>query len=622
VLQTLTICRGRRVTFRAAGWPAAEFGLVLVGVAAGAALVHAVITASNFSALDEVAKGFGPPWAALMILLAVAAHLVQRHTAHARAIVAALAGVAGGLVTAPLSAGLHGTDQPLNSILRGDMAFRTEYVTRFASTWHLRDFTFGSLHAFYPPGWFWVAGRSAHLLGLHEPWHIVKPFTILTIGAALVVAYLLWRMVLSPAGALSAAIGSSLVLAPQVGNADLSTQSWYEPYSCFVAIAGIAWLAATLSALRAPHARGRLVVLGLVGAALALTYYLLFLILAVVLVVLVALPHRERSTVLTRCGALLGGMALLTAPFWVPLLSGIAHGAASQGQFVRPDFLKVSVGIAGGPVALAVLATVAVVGLALTVNFVASQAVGALIVGTIAYQLISVTTLVFASNQLQPHRAVTMMWAGFGAAVPVAFEGFERGALADGPLAPWLPRAAAVVALTLAIPAIFVIGSDQGADLAGGIFSRTAHERPALGQTRLISSFITGTAGRPAQDLTVLSGDHALLVTQPYDGFLPLRARYAHPDAHLDQRLGVVRAAARCRRPACTTRLLTTNRFGPVDALVLAREVGGFRVDTQEDAFPEPVPVTINFRRGSFDPRVWARANFGGYAVFVRRPPL
>src|SRR5262249_30643466 len=157
----------------------------------------------------------------------------------------------------------------------------TEYVTRFASSWHLQDYTFRGLHAFYPPAWFWVAGRTAHILGLHEPWHIMKPFTILTIGAALFVAYLLWRMTLSPAGALTAAIGSSLVLSSQVGPLKFATQAWYSPYSCFVAVTGAAWLAAAIVSLRMParQAGWRLILLGVVGAALALCYYLLFLIL-------------------------------------------------------------------------------------------------------------------------------------------------------------------------------------------------------------------------------------------------------------------------------------------------------------------------------------------------------
>ncbi len=604
--------------------PLAETAVMLAGAAAGAAIVHGFVSASHFTAQSEVARGFGPPWAAVMILLGVLGYVAQNRIANpvvARAVVALLAGIAAGFVTAPLTAGLHGTDQPLNTIARGDMQFRTEYVTRFAATWHLRDYTFRGLDAFYPPGWFWVAGRTAHVVGLHEAWHVMKPFTIFTVGAALAVAYLLWRNVLSPAGALAAAIGASLVLSSQAGPLKFSTTAWYSAYSCFVAVTGAGWLAATLHNVRLPGRPIRLVLLCLVGAGLALCYYLLFIILAVVLVVLAAVPAAGRRTALLRAGGVLGGVALLTAVFWVPLLRALVHGAASQGQFVRPDFLRVSVGIAGGPVALTVLAMVALIALALTFWSSGSQAVAALIGGTILYQLISVATLVWANNQLQPHRAVTMMWATYGAAVPVAIEALRRY---DGPgrrlLEPPVARVLAIAAAVAAIPAAFVIGSQQGGDLAGGPFAREAHNRPALAQSRLIADFINHSAGKPARKLTILSGDHTLLIMRPYYGFLPLRARYAHPEAHLHQRIGVLRAAARCGNPACVARTLERSKFGRLDALVLADTPLGFRVDTQEDRFPEPKPVQIYFKRGSFAIPFWIKKSFPGYRVFVRRP--
>jgi galactan 5-O-arabinofuranosyltransferase len=611
---------------RAAGPPLVELALVLAAAALALWFVHVFLAAANFNPLSEVASGFGPLWAAVMLAIAVAAQLVQRlsgpaHELRSRITVAVLAGLATGLVTAPLTAGLRGTDQPLNTILGGDMAFRTEYVTRFASTWHLNDYTFKGLKAFYPPAWFWVAGRAAHVLGLHEPWHIMKPATIATVGAALLLAYVLWRMTLSPAGALSAAIGSSLVLDSQVGPLRFATQAWYSPYSCFVAVTGAAWLAATLVALRYP-ARAqvpRLVFLTIVGAVLALCYYLLFLILAVVLLVLVIAPSENRRRTLVRAAVVYGAMIALTAVFWIPLLQALQHGAASQGGFVRPDFLRVFVGI-GRPVGLTILVLVVVGALALTISSPMSQAVGGLLVGAVIYQAISVATLVFANNQLQPHRAVTMMWATFGAAVPVALEGFNPGRGWGKLMAPPLPRVFGLLAAVVAVPAVFVVGSTLGSDLASGRFSRAAHDRPPLAQTRLMSDFITHTTGRRPDKLVVLSGDHGLLVTRPYYGFLPLRARYAHPEAHLHQRLGVLRAAARCPDPACVARKLERSKFGRLDALVLARTPLGFRVDTEEDRFPEPQPVQIYFKRGSFAIPFWIKKSFPGYRVFVRRP--
>jgi galactan 5-O-arabinofuranosyltransferase len=324
-----------KTRIRILGPPLAELALVLAGAALGVWLVHVFLTVSHFNPMSEVASGIGPLYAALMLAIAVGAQVIQRltsaaHQLRARATIGLMAGLATGLVTGPLTAGLRGTDQPLNTILGGDMAFRTEYVTRFASTPHLDDYTFKGLHAFYPPAWFWLAGRAAHILALHEPWHIMKPFSIATIGAALLLAYLLWRMTLSPAGALSAAIGSSLVLDSQVGPLKFATQAWYSPYSCFVAVTGAAWLAATIVSLRMParSARWRLVLLAVVGAGLALCYYLLFVILAIVLLVLTVVTRESRGRTVRRAVMLLVGVAALTAVFWVPLLR--ASGGRSR----------------------------------------------------------------------------------------------------------------------------------------------------------------------------------------------------------------------------------------------------------------------------------------------------
>ena len=241
------------------------------------------------------------------------------------------------------------------------------------------------------------------------------------------------------------------------------------------------------------------------------------------------------------------------------------------------------------------------------------------LVGGVVYQLVSVATLVFANNQLQPHRAVTMMWASFGAGVGVAIDGFRSDSGLGRLLQPPLPRVFGTMAAVVAVPAVFVIGSTLGSDLASGPFSREAHERPALAQSRTMSSFITSTTGKRPNQLTIVAGDRALLVTKPYYGFLPLRARYAHPEAHLHQRLEVLRATARCPDPACAVRTLEGSRFGRIDALVLARNFGMLRIETQLDRFPEPVPIGIDFRQKLFPPAFWVRRRIGGYKVLVLR---
>lgn len=599
---------------------AAELVLVLAVAAGCAAAVHALVVV-HFRFTNPTARALGPIWAAAMVSLAVAAHLVQRRRLSAmrlRLIVSALAGIAVGTSLTPLMAGLHGTDQPPNTIIGGDIAFHTEYVTRFAATWHLQDYTFRGLHAFYPPAWFWLAGRTADVLGV-TPWHIVKPFTIGTIGAALLLAYGLWRMTLSPAGALSAAIGSSLVLAAQTGPVKFATQGWYSPHSCFVAVVGPAWLAATLRAVRHGGPRAHLVLLALAGVLLALCYYLLFLLLLAVLIALAVAPRVGRRTVLLRLAALCAGIALVTALFWIPLVGVVLHGSAAQGHFVRPDFLRVFTGL-GGPAALSVLAVLAIVLISLTWSFSASQAVGGLLVGAVLYQLASMTALAVAHTQFQPHRAVTMMWATFGAAVPVALEGLERPDSIVGSIRAPVVRAFKLATVSLAVVSVFLLGAAQGTDLATGPYTRAAHKQRPIARAAAVSHFITRTTGKPPDDLTVLTSDRSLIVTEPYYGFVALEARYAHPEAHVSERIGVLRAAARCPDPACATRELETSRFGPIDAMMLARASQGYRIRTEVDAFPNPRHVTVIFPRKSFAPAVWARRDFGPYTVFVRRP--
>jgi galactan 5-O-arabinofuranosyltransferase len=587
--------------------PAAELALALAAAVLTAVVARALIRSFGFDALSPSASNIGAPWAAAMILVAVGAHLVARW---GRFAVAPLAGMAAGLATVPLMAGLNGTDQPPYTVSSGDMEFRTEYVTRFASTWHLDDYTFRGLHAFYPPGWFWAAGRTAHFLDI-AGWRMMAPFSIATIGAALLVAYALWRVALRPAGALSAAVGSILVLPSQQGalNAKVpfTTQGWYSSYSCFVAVTGVAWLAAAVVTVRQPGRRGRLVALTLVGAVLALTYYLLFIVFVLALLAVTAIAGGDRLRALKRAVAVCGGVAVLTAAFWIPLLDAVLNGSPSQGHFAVPAFYRVSTGI-GGSVALTVLAVVAIAAAVVARRSLAVRAVAAAVAAAILYQAISVLTLRLYHEQLQPHRAVTMMWAAYGAAVPVAYEAFRRHG------------AKVLAAAAVAVGAIFALGAQQGRDLASGPLTVLAHHDAGVARAGLISRFITRTTGRRPSQLTIVSADHALMVTRPYWGFLPLRARYAHPLAHAKERLAVMVSAGACRTPGCLLNQVTHSRFGRVDAMVLARDAGGYRLATDEDAIRHPRPVLLRFRPELFASSVWAKQDFRTYTALVRRP--
>ena len=72
-----------------------------------------------------------------------------------------------------------------------DQQFRTEYLTRLADSSALHDMTYSGLPPFYPPGWFWIGGRLAALTGT-PAWEMFKPWAIISITIAVVLAFVLW----------------------------------------------------------------------------------------------------------------------------------------------------------------------------------------------------------------------------------------------------------------------------------------------------------------------------------------------------------------------------------------------------------------------------------------------
>ena len=72
-----------------------------------------------------------------------------------------------------------------------DQQFRTEYLTRLADSASLHDMTYYGLPPFYPPGWFWIGGRMAALSGT-PAWEMFKPWAIISITVAIVLAFVLW----------------------------------------------------------------------------------------------------------------------------------------------------------------------------------------------------------------------------------------------------------------------------------------------------------------------------------------------------------------------------------------------------------------------------------------------
>ena len=107
-----------------------------------------------------------------------------------------------------------------------DQQFRTEYLTRLADNAGLHDMTYIGLPPFYPPGWFWIGGRLAALTGT-PAWEMFKPWSIISITIAIVLAFVLWASMIRFEYALivsTATAAAALAYSPA------------EPYAAIIAV--------------------------------------------------------------------------------------------------------------------------------------------------------------------------------------------------------------------------------------------------------------------------------------------------------------------------------------------------------------------------------------------------
>jgi galactan 5-O-arabinofuranosyltransferase len=283
-------------------------------------------------------------------LLVGALWLVARERFSVAANVVTWAGLAT-LNTAVLSLMLHGTKFYLGGI-SSDQSFRTEYVTRLADSSKVADFAFVDLPAYYPPGWFWLAGRFADLFHL-DGWASYKPFAICTVAAGSVLAYVAWSLLVPRRIA--------VLLSLAVSTVGVATWAAYEPYawlfgSVIPPMTCVAWKYLGDAApegsriARSEHLAPGVLLGGYVGF-LGLFYTLLcvFFCMVMTLVTLVGPGLRWRSpdqlwSRVRHAGARLALVALVAlsilAVHWVPYLLVSSHTPVEQSAALRilPQF--------------------------------------------------------------------------------------------------------------------------------------------------------------------------------------------------------------------------------------------------------------------------------------------
>ncbi|MEW5810593.1 MAG: galactan 5-O-arabinofuranosyltransferase [Actinomycetota bacterium] len=463
-----------------------------------------------------------------------------------------------------------------------DQQFRTEYLTRLTDSASLHDMTYIGLPPYYPPGWFWLGGRLAALTGT-PAWEMFKPWSILSITIAIVLAFVLWAAMVRFEYALvvtAATAAAALAYTPA------------EPYAAIITVLLPPIFVLAWSGLRGKTRHGGWAAVVAVGVFLggAALFYTLLLAYAAftltIMAVLLAIARRHWDPV-ARLAVIAVISGLLALIGWGPYLIAAAKGTPAD-RGTAQHYLPVDGAQLSFPMlqftllgALCLLGT-----LWLVIRARSSTRAGALAVAVLAvyaWSLLSMlTTLVgttLLSFRLQPTLTVLLTAAG-------AFGFLETArALADRVSAPNAHRVIAVATAVGALGAVTfsqdipdVLRSDivvayTDTDGAG----QRADRRPPGAERyyREVDAKIQEVTGRPRNETVVMTADYSFLSYYPYYGFQGLTSHYANPLAQFTERAGAIEGWS----------MLTS-----ADEFVAAL-----------DALPWPPPTVFLMRRGAND---------------------
>lgn len=447
-----------------------------------------------------------------------------------------------------------------------DQQFRTEYLTRLADTAALRDMTYIGLPPFYPPGWFWIGGRTAALTGT-PAWEMFKPWAITSIAVAIVVAFVLWASMIR--------FEYALIVTTATGAATLAYSS-AEPYAAVLTVLLPPVLVLAWSGLGGRSRAGgwaAVVGVGLFLGVAALFYTLLLAYAAftvTVMAIALALARRSRDggdikirsaeplLRLAVAGVIAAVIALIG---WLPwLLAAIGGAPADSGtaqHYLPPDgaqlpFPMLEFTLMG---ALCLLGALWLVVRARSSTRAAGLAFG--VVAVYAWSLLSMLTTLagttLLSFRLQPTLTVLLTAAGVFGFIEIALAVARRYSPDTGPrIVVAAGTIGAIGAMTFAQDIPDVLRSDivvAYTDTDG--YGQRADRRPPGAEKyyREIDARIQEVTGRPRNETVVLTADYSFLSYYPYFGFQGLTSHYANPLAQFDDRAATIERWTTLERP-------------------------------------------------------------------------
>ncbi|GAB5900959.1 galactan 5-O-arabinofuranosyltransferase [Mycolicibacterium mageritense] len=512
-----------------------------------------------------------------------------------------------------------------------DQQFRTEYLTRLTDTPGLHDMTYIGLPPFYPPGWFWIGGRIAAGTGT-PAWEMFKPWAIVSITIATVLALVLWAAMIRFEYALIAATAST---------AAMLAYSPAEPYAAIITVLLPPVFVLAWSGLRGKSRNGGWAAIVGVGVFLGVTglfYTLLFAYAAFTLAIMgivLAVGRRTFDPLLRGIviAAISGAIALIG---WGPYLLAAARGkpadTGTAQHYLPQDGAQLTFPMLSGTL----LGALCMVGtLWLVVRARSSTRAGALAVAVLAvyaWSLLSMlTTLVgttLLSFRLQPTLTVLLTTAG-------AF-GFVEASLAiawryQAETGRRVVAAAAAVgsigALTFSQDIPDVLRPDINVAYTDTDGTGVRADRRAPGAERYyreIDAKILDITGVPRNQTVVLTADYSFLSYYPYYGFQGLTSHYANPLAQFDERAKAIEDWATLTKPDQFVSALDALPWPPPTVFLMRHGANDtYTLRLASDVYPNQPNVRryhVALDSAIFDDPRFEVSDVGPFVLAIRKP--
>jgi galactan 5-O-arabinofuranosyltransferase len=510
-----------------------------------------------------------------------------------------------------------------------DQQFRTEYLTRLADSPALHDMTYQGLPPFYPPGWFWIGGRLAALTGT-PAWEMYKPWSILSITAAIAVAFVLWKAMIRFEAALVVTTATAVVTLAYTST---------EPYAAVITVLVppvfvLAW--SGLGGRSRNGGWGAILGAGIFLGAAALSYALLlgYAAFAITLMALLLAISRRSLEPLLRLvviGVISGAIALLG---WAPWLLAAAKGTPADSGTANhylPDDAAVLTFPMFQPTLLGALCLLGTVWLVMYAR--SSTRAGALAVGVLAvyaWSLLSMlTTLVgttLLSFRLQSTLTVLLAAAGAFGFIAVTQAAAARYQHPGRHVVAVAATIGVIGAVTFTQDVPDVLRSDINVaytDTDG--YGLRADRRPPGSEQyyRQIDARIQEVTGRPRSDTVVLTADYSFLSYYPYYGFQGLTSHYANPLAQFKERSAAIESWALLAKPDQLIGALDALPWAPPTVFLMRR--GGpdsYTLRLAADVYPNQPNVKryqVELNSALFDDPRWDVSTAGPFTLAIRR---